>query len=122
MKVLKVFSLFGLAILPHLAFADAPPPSDLAPIKAMLDYCSQIDPADAATFGRMWSSTAEREKTSLASASGFQAIYDSTTSRLKTFPRSAMVSACHGGASQWAKVVVKARPTTGKEERPGHRE
>jgi hypothetical protein len=122
MKLIKVLSLFGVAILPHVAFADAALPPDLGPIKAMLDYCSQIDPADAAIFGRMWSSTAEREKTSLASASGFQGIYDSTTSRLKTFPRSTMVSACHGGASQWAKVVAKARPTTGKEERPGHRE
>jgi hypothetical protein len=115
MKLIKVLSSLGVAILPHLAFADTTPAPDLGPIKAMLDYCSQIDPADAATFKRMWDSAADREKTSLSPASGFQAIYDSTTSRLKTFSRSGMVSACHSGASQWG---VRARPTSGPERRP----
>ena len=116
MKLIKVLSLFGVAVLPHLAFADTALPPDLGPIKAMLDYCTQIDPKDAATFGRMWSYTAERE-TSRAPASGFQVVYDSTISRLKALPKSAMVSGCHGGATQWAKVEPVRRPTTGKVER-----
>jgi hypothetical protein len=116
MKLVKVLSLFGVAIVPHLAFADTVLPPDLGPIKAMLDYCTQIDPKDAATFGRMWSYTAEHEKTG-APAAGFQAVYDSTISRLKGFPTSAMASACHSGAAQWP-AMARTRPISGRTERP----
>ncbi len=123
MKLIKVLSLFGVAIVPQLALADAASlPSGLGQTKAIYDYCSQIDPADAATFGKMWSYAAEG-KTSLAPASGFRVIYDSTISKLKALPRSSMVSGCHGGASQWTAEAdpgkgVRARPGFGKGERP----
>jgi len=118
MKLIKVLSLFGAAVVPHLAFADASLPSGLGQTKAIYDYCSQINPADAATFGKMWSYAAEGN-TSLAPASGFRAIYDSTISKLKALPRSAMVSGCHGGASQWIGAEGRqARPRFGREERP----
>jgi hypothetical protein len=123
MKLIKVLSLFGAAIVPQLALANAVLPSGLGQTKAIYDYCSKVDPADAATFGKMWSNAAEG-KTSLAPASGFQVIYDSTISKLKALPKSDIVSGCHGGASQWTRADVeahklRARPIFGKAERPG---
>jgi len=100
---MKVLLLFGVAFVPHLAFANAQLPAGLGQTKAIYDYCSQIDPADTATFGKMWGYAAGGN-TSLVHAAGFQQIYDSTITRLKALPKSATASGCHGGASQWTGV------------------
>jgi hypothetical protein len=120
MKLIRVLTLFGVAIVPHLAFADVVQPSGLGETKAIYDYCSQIDPADAATFGKMWIYAANGAA-GLTPTSDFNTIYNATISQLKALPRSTMVSGCHGGASQWLKVA-QVRPTTGKVDRPSSRE
>jgi hypothetical protein len=116
MKLIKVVTLLGVAIVPHLAFAGAVQPSGLGQTKAIYDYCSQIDPTDAGTFSRMWIYAANGTA-GLTPTSDFNTIYNATISKLKTLPKSAMVSGCHGGASQWLKVA-QVRPTTGKVNRP----
>jgi hypothetical protein len=101
MKLIKVLSLFGAAIVPHLVFAQTTMPSGLGQTKAIYDFCSQIDPADAATFSQMWIYSTDGTA-ALTPASGFQAKYDATMSQLKALPRLSMVNGCHGGAVQWS--------------------
>lgn len=121
MKLIKVLTLFGMAIVPHLAFADVVQPSGLGQTKAIYDYCSQIDPTDAATFGKMWIDAANGTA-GMTPTSDFHTIYNATLSDLKALPRSTMVSGCHDGASQWGKVA-QVRPTNGKlVNRPSSRE
>ena len=113
MKLIRVLTLFGVAIVPHLAFADVVQPSGLGQTKAIYDYCSQIDPTDAATFGKMWIDAANGTA-GLTPTSDFHTIYNATISNLKALPRSTMVSGCHGGASLWGRVA-QVQPRTGQE-------
>jgi hypothetical protein len=103
MKLMKVLSLSGAVLVPHLAFADTHLAAGLGQTKAIYDYCSRIDPADAATFAKMWSYAAGGNA-NLPYASGFQAIYNSTLARLQALPKSRTASGCHGGATEWAGV------------------
>jgi hypothetical protein len=102
MKLIRVFSLFGMAIVPHLAFAETTPPAGLGQTKAIYDYCAQIDPAEAETFGRMWRYSAG-PNARLTPGADFQGKYNSTMSELKALPTTTTLSGCHASALQWRR-------------------
>jgi hypothetical protein len=98
MKLKLILSLSVAAIVPQLAFAEAHPTSGAGVTKAILDYCSKVDSADAGTFGKMWGIFGA------APDAGFEHDYDATMSQLMQLPLATGVQTCGGGAKQFAAL------------------
>lgn len=100
MKPIRVLALLAVSIAPHWAFAaDTTLPAGLGQTKAILDYCTQVDPADAAIFAQMWAVTSGNPK--LQTAAGFQDNYNSVMATLKSLEGHDLSKGCQAGASDW---------------------
>jgi hypothetical protein len=105
MKANRFLFVCSAVALPQLAMASLndTDPRGLGTVNAILQFCTQVDPSDAATFRQIWNSIVGGETAQLNVAegrSGYQPAFDQTTGDLKAAGPDA-AKACAVGAVQW---------------------
>jgi hypothetical protein len=116
MKGIRIFLLCGAVALPQLAMAGVSDtnPEGLGIVRAILSYCAQVDPHDAATFQQEWSTVmggaTGKQIDAIEETSGYKQGADMTISLLNALAKSDGAAKCAAGAARWGK----AETTPGK--------
>jgi hypothetical protein len=119
MKAIRILMLCGAVALPQLAMAGVADtdPQGLGMVHAILTYCAQVDPHDAAAFQQQWASivgnATNKQIGGIEAGSGYKQGTDLTASLLNQLAKSDGAAKCAAGAAQW-------KGTAGSE--PGHGE
>jgi hypothetical protein len=117
MKGIRIFLLCTTVAIPQLAMAGLAEtsPQGLGIVRAILTFCTQVDPRDAAAFQTEWDSivggATSQQLGGLQATSGYKQASDTTTAELQKLSKSDATAKCAAGATQWAS---KAEPTPGK--------
>jgi hypothetical protein len=119
MKVKSVLLLCSVAALPQLATAAQPSPEMLGIAQAVANFCSKVDPSDAATFQGIWKNIASMPATQLASVeanSSFKQAYQQANALLAQFSERDAEAGCKAIVGK--KGDAERRPSHGVERRP----
>jgi hypothetical protein len=107
MKVSRILLLCSAVALPHMAMADlaSTNPAGLGDVHALLDFCTKVDPKDAASFQAEWASIiggASSKQVSGAEGGGaYQTAYDYLMGVLAKLPKGDVSRICTVSASAW---------------------
>jgi hypothetical protein len=95
-------------------------PQALGMVHAILDFCAQVDPHDAAAFQTIWTSMSGSGAGQLTGNSAFQQGYALVTSELAQTSKSAAAKTCAASVENVASSSSgeNEHPTTGFERRP----
>ncbi len=100
MKASRILFLCSAVALPHLAMADQTSPQALGTVHAILDYCTQVDPHDAASFQGQWKNLSGGVKlASLEGNSDYKQAYDLISGELGKISKESGAGTCAAGAS-----------------------
>jgi hypothetical protein len=131
-KVHHILLLCVAAATPQLALADlaVTNPAGLGQVHALLDFCTQFDPRNSASFQAEWQSIIGDQSNLLAQIEQDPAYiqqYAAFTSELQKLPRGQSLTICavsaaqwNGGASKEPKEGPASRPVTQRGREQGH--
>ncbi|HEY4039247.1 MAG TPA: hypothetical protein VGM15_10530 [Burkholderiaceae bacterium] len=97
MHVKGILFLCSLAVVPQLAMAAQPSPQMLGIAQAVADFCSKVDPRDAAAFQGIWKNMASMPAAQLASVeadSTFKQAYQQANAFLAQFSSEEAQAGC----------------------------
>jgi hypothetical protein len=117
MNIKRVLFLCSVAALPQLAMAGTSSPQALGTVHAILDFCTEVDPRDAASFAAMWRNVSTGQS---VGGSAYQQSYTLVSNELGQTSRQTSAQTCATGAKSFP--VSKGRDdvhrTSGVEKRP----
>lgn len=98
MKINRVLLLCSVVALPQLAMASTNSPQSLGTIHAILDFCTEVDPHDSASFEQLW-----RNVSGGASVGGsaYQQSYTQVSNQLGQISRQTAAQTCATGAKSF---------------------
>ncbi len=114
MKVYRILCLSAVIALPQLASAATTADEQgFGEVKAILDFCSSVDPKDAATFHALQTSLlkgkSEQDFEKMEASGSFKQAYDQTKDALKKISKTVAVSNCASGSP--TKSFKKIEPS-----------
>jgi hypothetical protein len=120
MKAVRTLLLCSAIALPQLAMAELPSSQSLGMVKAILAYCAEVDPRDAASFQQEWASivggsTAQTLNVALG-AGGYKQGFDFITGELKQLSKPGVAANCATGAAQWRGPARQIKPPKNRDE------
>jgi hypothetical protein len=105
-KVYRILFLCGVVALPQLAMADQPSPQALGMVQAILNFCAEVDPHDAASFQAQWKvlsgGVPAQQLASIEDGSAYKQAYDLISGELGKTSKASAAGTCAAGAS-WTK-------------------
>ncbi|SRR5258708_11792460 len=123
MKAVRTLLLCSAIALPQLAMAGLPSPQSLGMVHAILVYCAEVDPRDAATFQQEWTSivggSTVQTLNVAVGGSGYKTGFDFITGELKQLPKPGVAANCATGAAQWRGPVREVKPPKNHDENRG---
>jgi hypothetical protein len=122
-KIRRILLLCSAAALPQLASADlsVTNPAGLGQMHALLDFCSQTNPQNSASFQAEWKSIVGNQASLLAQLeqnSAYQQQYADLTSELLKLPKGETQTLCAVSAAAWNGAVPSEHGDPGKDDRP----
>jgi hypothetical protein len=114
MKANRILLLCSALALPQLAMADLADtnPQGLGDIQALLKFCAQVDPRNAAAFQQQWASivgnSTGKQLDVAEDNSGFKQGSNATSEVLHKLSRSTAAGICADTAARWDGKVATA--------------
>jgi len=100
--------------------AELPSSQSLGMVHAILTYCAEVDPRDAASFQQEWTSIvagSTAQKLSVAEgASGYKQGFDFITGELKQLSKPGVAANCAAGATQWRGPAREVKPPKNRDD------
>jgi len=122
MRVRHIVLLCSAIAVPQLALADlsVTNPAGLGQVHALLDFCSQANPQNSASFQAEWKSIVGNQASLLAQLeqnSAYKQQYADLTSELLKLPKGQTQTICAVSAAAWNGVVLSEHGDHGKDDR-----
>ena len=122
MRICHIVLLCSAAAIPQLALADlsVTNPAGLGQMHALLDFCSQTNPQNSASFQAEWKSIVGNQASLLAQLeqnSAYKQQYADLMSELLKLPKGETQTICAVSAAAWNGAVVSEREDHGKDDR-----
>jgi len=122
MRICHIVLLCSAAAIPQLALADlsVTNPAGLGQMHALLDFCSQTNPQNSASFQAEWKSIVGNQASLLAQLeqnSAYKQQYADLTSELLKLPKGETQTICAVSAAAWNGVVLSEHGEHGKDDR-----
>jgi hypothetical protein len=124
MKISRiVFVCLCSAAAPQLAMAEMPSPQALGIVQAILTYCAQVDPKEAALYQAQWKlvvgHASQQQLNSIEGSTGYKQGYDLISGQLSKTSKEDSAKACAAGVSSHReKEDAPRRPSNGQQIRP----
>jgi hypothetical protein len=121
-KIRHILILCSAAAMPQLAMADlsVTNPAGLGQMHALLDFCSQANPQNSASFQAEWKSIVGDQASLLAQLeqnSAYKQQYAAFTSELLKMPKGQTTAICAVSAAAWNGSAVRPDGYHGKDDR-----
>jgi hypothetical protein len=121
MRIRHIVLLCSAAAVPQLALADlsVTNPAGLGQMHALLDFCSQANPQNSASFQAEWKSIVGNQASLLAQLeqnSDYKQQYADLTSELLKLPKGETQTICAVSAAAWNGAVVSDHGDHGKDD------
>jgi hypothetical protein len=122
MKASRILLLCSAVTLPQFAMAEMPSPQALGIVQAVLNYCAQVDPKEAALYQAQWKlvvgKASLQQVNSVEATAGYKQGYDLISGQLAKIDQQDAAKTCAAGVATKKEKEDSRHPTNGQAARP----